>query len=68
MNPLLLHGDLSQMERNEVIQKFRKRETDVLVATDVAGKFFLSGNGQFESNSVAFFQLVVWIFPIFERL
>lgn len=35
---LLLHGDLDQIERNKVIQAFRKKECDILVATDVAGK------------------------------
>jgi len=33
----LLHGDLSQGSRNEIITKFRKKEFPVLVATDVAG-------------------------------
>lgn len=33
----LLHGDMSQMERNEVITSFKKKEMPILVATDVAG-------------------------------
>ena len=33
----LLHGDMSQTERNEVINAFKKQEMPVLVATDVAG-------------------------------
>ncbi|CAH1788169.1 unnamed protein product [Owenia fusiformis] len=34
----LMHGDMSQMERNEVITKFKKKEFPVLVATDVAAR------------------------------
>ncbi|KAL3831435.1 hypothetical protein ACJMK2_023186 [Sinanodonta woodiana] len=34
----LLHGDLSQPERNEVITAFKKREVPILVATDVAAR------------------------------
>ncbi|CDW58801.1 ATP dependent RNA helicase DDX42 [Trichuris trichiura] len=34
----LLHGDLLQHERNEVIQAFRKEEIPILVATDVAAR------------------------------
>ena len=40
----LMHGDMSQPERNEVIHAFKKKEIPVLVATDVAGEdltFFL---------------------------
>ena len=33
----LMHGDMSQMERNEVITSFKKKEMPILVATDVAG-------------------------------
>ena len=33
-----MHGDMSQSERNEVINKFKKREMSVLVATDVAAR------------------------------
>ena len=33
----LLHGDISQMERNEIISAFKKKEFPILVATDVAG-------------------------------
>ena len=33
----LLHGDMSQIERNEVITSFKKKEVPILVATDVAG-------------------------------
>jgi len=33
----LMHGDMSQIERNEVITSFKKKEMPVLVATDVAG-------------------------------
>lgn len=35
---LLLHGDIDQAERNKVITKFKKREMDILVATDVAAR------------------------------
>ena len=33
----LLHGDMTQQERNEVITTFKKKELPVMVATDVAG-------------------------------
>lgn len=36
----LLHGDLLQHERNEVIHVFRKENMPILVATDVAGKYY----------------------------
>jgi ATP-dependent RNA helicase DDX42 len=35
---LLLHGDMDQTERNKVITQFKKKEVNILVATDVAGK------------------------------
>ncbi|ODN05903.1 ATP-dependent RNA helicase DDX42 [Orchesella cincta] len=35
---LLLHGDMDQTERNKVILSFRKKECDILVATDVAAR------------------------------
>lgn len=35
---LLLHGDIEQAERNKVIMKFKRREVDILVATDVAAR------------------------------
>lgn len=35
---LLLHGDMSQFERNEVIMGFKKKEKPILVATDVAAR------------------------------
>ncbi|XP_013391796.1 ATP-dependent RNA helicase DDX42 isoform X2 [Lingula anatina] len=34
----LLHGDMSQQERNEVINQFKKKEIPTLVATDVAAR------------------------------
>lgn len=34
----LLHGDMSQQERNEVITSFKKKEIPILVATDVAAR------------------------------
>jgi ATP-dependent RNA helicase DeaD len=33
-----LHGDLSQVQRNRIIKKFREREFSILVATDVAAR------------------------------
>jgi superfamily II DNA/RNA helicase len=36
---LLLHGDMDQIDRNHVISAFRKKETSILVATDVAGQY-----------------------------
>ena len=36
---LLLHGDMDQIERNKVITQFKKKEVNILVATDVAGTF-----------------------------
>ena len=38
IDALLLHGDMDQMERNKVILGFRKKECDILVATDVAAR------------------------------
>ncbi|XP_047112962.1 ATP-dependent RNA helicase DDX42 isoform X2 [Schistocerca piceifrons] len=35
---LLLHGDMDQAERNKVITQFKKKEVNVLVATDVAAR------------------------------
>lgn len=37
-NAVLLHGDMEQAERNKVITKFKKKEADILVATDVAAR------------------------------
>ena len=37
-NCLLLHGDIEQAERNKVITAFKKKEVDILVATDVASR------------------------------
>ncbi|MGY8780190.1 MAG: DEAD/DEAH box helicase [Fidelibacterota bacterium] len=33
-----LHGDLSQQQRDEVMDRFRKRQLQILVATDVAAR------------------------------
>jgi len=33
-----LHGDMNQAQRNRTIQKFKKKEYDILVATDVAAR------------------------------
>ncbi|CAL4060096.1 unnamed protein product, partial [Meganyctiphanes norvegica] len=38
LEALLLHGDISQFERNEVITAFKKKEKPILVATDVAAR------------------------------
>lgn len=35
---LLIHGDMSQGERNQVITSFKKKEKPILVATDVASR------------------------------
>ena len=37
-NAELLHGDLSQLQRNQVMKKFRERTLQLLVATDVAAR------------------------------
>ena len=34
----LLHGDMDQLERNKVITSFKKKEVEILVATDVAAR------------------------------
>lgn len=35
---LLLHGDMEQSERNRVIMSFKRKEKDVMIATDVAAR------------------------------
>lgn len=35
---LLLHGDMEQSERNRVITAFKRKEDDVMIATDVAAR------------------------------
>ncbi|XP_014206546.1 ATP-dependent RNA helicase DDX42 [Copidosoma floridanum] len=35
---MLLHGDIDQIERNKVITAFKKKQVDILVATDVAAR------------------------------
>ncbi|XP_059477026.1 ATP-dependent RNA helicase DDX42 [Neocloeon triangulifer] len=35
---LLLHGDMDQAERNKVITAFKRKEVNILVATDVAAR------------------------------
>ncbi|KAL7300748.1 hypothetical protein TKK_0006725 [Trichogramma kaykai] len=35
---LLLHGDMDQIERNKVITAFKRKEVNILVATDVAAR------------------------------
>ncbi|KAI9587351.1 ATP-dependent RNA helicase DDX42 [Glossina fuscipes] len=35
---LLLHGDMDQADRNKVITEFKRKECDILVATDVAAR------------------------------
>ncbi|XP_055686439.1 ATP-dependent RNA helicase DDX42 [Lutzomyia longipalpis] len=37
-DPVLLHGDMDQADRNRVIMMFKKREVDIMVATDVAAR------------------------------
>ena len=38
MSAALLHGDMDQLERNQVITRFKKKEVDIMVATDVAAR------------------------------
>lgn len=35
---LLLHGDMEQAERNRVITSFKRKEKDIMIATDVAAR------------------------------
>jgi len=35
----LIHGDMNQVERNDVITSFKNKGMPILVATDVAGLF-----------------------------
>jgi ATP-dependent RNA helicase DDX42 len=35
----LIHGDMAQFDRTQVINEFKKRDIPILVATDVAGLF-----------------------------
>jgi len=37
-NAECIHGDLSQYQRERILEKFRKRRTNILVATDVAAR------------------------------
>ena len=37
----LIHGDMNQVERNDVITSFKNKSIPILVATDVAGKLLL---------------------------
>lgn len=37
-NCLLLHGDMDQADRNKVITQFKRKECNILVATDVAAR------------------------------
>lgn len=37
-NCLLLHGDMEQADRNKVITQFKRKDCDILVATDVAAR------------------------------
>ncbi|XP_053684919.1 ATP-dependent RNA helicase DDX42 [Sabethes cyaneus] len=37
-DPVLLHGDMDQTDRNTVITKFKRREVEIMVATDVAAR------------------------------
>ena len=34
----LIHGDMAQFDRTQVITEFKKRDMPVLIATDVAGE------------------------------
>lgn len=35
----LIHGDMAQFDRTQVITEFKKRDMPILIATDVAGLF-----------------------------
>lgn len=35
---VLLHGDMDQADRNKVITKFKRKEVEIMVATDVAAR------------------------------
>ena len=37
----LMHGDFDQFERNAILKKFKQKEFEILVATDVAGIFIV---------------------------
>ena len=50
----LIHGDMNQVERNEVITSFKNKAMPILVATDVAGQI---------SFLVCFFS--IWYFTTF---
>lgn len=34
----IIHGDFDQMSRNKVITKFKKKEVNILIATDIAAR------------------------------
>ncbi len=36
----LIHGDMAQYDRTQVINDFKKRDMPILIATDVAGLLF----------------------------
>jgi superfamily II DNA/RNA helicase len=36
----LIHGDMQQYDRTQIITEFKKRDMPILIATDVAGLFF----------------------------
>lgn len=38
----LIHGDMAQFDRTQVINDFKKHDMPILVATDVAGQFDMS--------------------------
>jgi len=38
----LIHGDMAQFDRTQVINDFKKRDMPVLIATDVAGLSYFS--------------------------
>lgn len=46
----LLHGDMDQSQRNKVIADFKKKNTPILVATDVAGESDAKPQGAVEQG------------------
>jgi superfamily II DNA/RNA helicase len=46
----LIHGDMAQYDRTQIINEFKKRDMPILIATDVAGMWFYSG--RFDSSLV----------------
>lgn len=37
----MIHGDFTQFDRDAIMNKFKNNQVKVLVATDVAGDYFI---------------------------